>query len=224
MKALSALSKFLGIYEDYRRLIRNYGLKWTGRNGDDLIIARLTKSVNGNEIIEWIRTVKQQIPEIALFMDFIAVTGLRLNEALNAYNLIVQLSRQNRLKEYYKPDNEILEHFRFKSFFIRRTKKAFISFVSKQLIDEIAKSEPLTIDMIRKRIQRRKLSLRFSDIREFNASILTKHLRRPEIDFIQGRVSSSVFMRNYFNPVWITDLKDRTLKAQKEMLFMISGY
>ena len=40
----------------------------------------------------------------------------------------------------------------------------------------------------------------------------------PEIDFLQGRVSSSVFMRNYFNPAWITDLRERTLKAAEEIL------
>jgi hypothetical protein len=32
-------------------------------------------------------------------------------------------------------------------------------------------------------------------------------------NFLHGRVSSSVFMRNYFNPVWISDLKERTFKA-----------
>jgi len=30
-----------------------------------------------------------------------------------------------------------------------------------------------------------------------------------------GHVSANVFMANYFNPIWIKDLKDRTLKGKK---------
>jgi len=48
--------------------------------------------------------------------------------------------------------------------------------------------------------------------------MLIKYLRQPEIDFIHGRGSTSVFMRNYFNPAWISDLKERTLKAAEEIL------
>jgi len=47
-------------------------------------------------------------------------------------------------------------------------------------------------------------------------------LTPPEIDFLHGRVSASVFMRNYFNPAWITDLAQRTLKAIEEILTKIN--
>lgn len=59
---------------------------------------------------------------------------------------------------------------------------------------------------------------RFSNVRELHATLVIKYLRQPEIDFIRGRVSTSVFMRNYFNPAWIGDLKERTLKASKEIM------
>ncbi len=42
MKALSALAKFSGSYERYKRLIKSHGLKWA-INNDDIIIARLIK-------------------------------------------------------------------------------------------------------------------------------------------------------------------------------------
>jgi hypothetical protein len=61
MKALSALAKFLGIYEEYRQLIKNYCLKWCGRSAGDLIIDRLTKVENPDEVFEWIRA-RQRIP------------------------------------------------------------------------------------------------------------------------------------------------------------------
>jgi hypothetical protein len=62
---------------------------------------------------------------------------------------------------------------------------------------------------------------RFSDIREYHASILLKHLKQPEIDFIHGRVSINIFMRNYFNPAWIDDLKNRVFIAIQEVLIKI---
>jgi hypothetical protein len=39
MKALSALAKFTGVYDNYRALLKLYGLKWT-INTDDAISAR----------------------------------------------------------------------------------------------------------------------------------------------------------------------------------------
>gem|GEM_PF-6931478 len=32
---------------------------------------------------------------------------------------------------------------------------------------------------------------------------------------LMGHISANVFMSNYFNPVWIKDLKDRALKGKK---------
>ena len=87
------------------------------------------------------------------------------------------------------------------------------------MISEIqANGLKLTKDTIKKRLQRKKLGLRFSDIRELYASYSVKHLRQQEIDFLQGRVSSSVFMQNYFNPIWIADLKVRALENVRELL------
>jgi len=218
MKALSALSKYLGVYDDFKALVRNYGLKWAGRSGDDLIIERLTKVINQNDVIEWIKRVKGIAPDYAAFMDFMAATGLRYEEAVNSWNLIITLAGEGRLEDYYKVEDEVLEHFRFKEKFIRRSKKAFISFVREDLIKDIKASKTLTLNVLPNRIKRRGLRLRFGDIREFHASILTKHLRQPEIDFLHGRVSTSVFMRNYFNPAWIQDLKKRALKASQSIL------
>jgi len=216
MASLSNLAKFLCIHKAWQGIVENAGLKWSSGNSDDLIIERLTKVVNGHEIVDWIKCVKKAVPEYSTFMDFMTATGLRYKEAVNSWNLIIKLSRNNRLDEYYK--DYVLEHFRFKELFIRRSKKVFISFVPASLVEEACKSKPLTTNILSKRLMRRGIEQKFGDIREFHASILTKCLRQPEIDFIHGRISSSVFMRNYFNPAWIGDLKQRTLKAAEEVL------
>jgi hypothetical protein len=221
MKALSALSKFTGVYNHYKDLIKAYALKWTVNN-DDIIISRLTRYHNNgskNDLFKWINEIKSQIPEFAIFIDFILVTGMRFNEAIKSYNLVIKLKLENKLGEYYNFDEEILEHFRFKDLFIRKTKKLFISFVSEDMINAICSINSfISNDMLVKKLQRRGLKQKFSEIRELYASCAVKHLRQPEIDFLQGRVSSNVFMRNYFNPTWIVDLKKRALDHAKELL------
>jgi intergrase/recombinase len=152
-------------------------------------------------------------------MDFTLSTGLRFGEAVNSYKLIVELSEAGKLGDYYSVDREVLEHFRFKSLFIRRTKKAFMSFASKELINRVQESgfKP-TNDIIQRRLRRREIKLCFPDLREVWASKSVEYLSQPEIDFLQGRVSSSVFMANYFNPTWISSLKKRALKNERKLL------
>ena len=217
MKALAVLSKFLGIYEDFKSLVKNYGLKWSGKNSSDLIIERLTKTVNPNEIFNWIRQVKKAIPELSSFMDLIVTAGLRYNEAIESYNLIINLAQKGKLQQYYNLENETLEHFRFKEPFIRRSKKVFISFVPKELVKRISQNKPLEWNATKKKVARNVKHLRFADLRELHGSIITKYLQQSEIDFLHGRCSSSVFMKHYFNPKLITDLKARTFKAIKEI-------
>jgi len=223
LKALSSLAKYLGVYEEYRKALRNYGLTWSGKQADQLLIERITKVRDPGEIWEWVKNVKKARPELADFMDFIAITGLRLEEAVNSYNLIVQLSRKGKLAEYYNEANECLEHFKFKEYFIRKSKKAFISFVPKSLVERIGKNRPFKSKFgIQKRVRLVALPLRFADIREAHATTLTRHLNQNEIDFLHGRVGTSVFMQNYFNPALISDLKDRVFKAIAEIQSKIS--
>ena len=123
-------------------MIKAYDLKWTVNN-DDVIIARLIKYSGGNgsanvaDLFNWVKTVKQEIPDFVPFMDFAVATGLRLSEVIASYRLIVELSEQGRLSEYYNAERTVLEHFRFKELFIRRTKKAFMSFVSNELVESV---------------------------------------------------------------------------------------
>ena len=96
-----------------------------------------------------------------------------------------------------------------------------MGFVPRELIGSIQSSGlNITQDVVRMRIQRLGLPLRFSDIRELFASFSVKNLKQPEIDFLQGRVSSSVFMQNYFNPMWIADLKKRAIENVHDLLKM----
>lgn len=216
LKALSALAKFTGRYDDWKALIKSYGLVWTGRSSDDIFIDRLTKIKDPEEIWTWIKNVKLDVPDLCSFVDLMAVSGLRFIEAVNSYNLIIDLEAKSKLGDYYR--EEALEHFRFKDMFLRKSKKAFVSFVPSEIVSLICQSSKLkSADAIQQRVRSHGLLLRFGDIRETTATYLTKFLKPPEIDFLQGRVSQSVFMSNYFNPALISDLKARAFQGVHEI-------
>jgi intergrase/recombinase len=219
LKALSALAKFLGIYDDFKALVRNYGIKWAGTLPEDLMIKRLTRVADHDDMARWVQSFKEALPDLSLFIDFQVSTGLRFEEAIEANNLIIKLGGQGRLNEYYSNEKQALEHFRFRQVFIRRSKKAFVSFVAPELINKIAaEGKEVNRNIIHCRLKRRKMRAKFSDLREYYASFMTKYLRESEIDFLQGRISASVFMRNYFNPAWLSDLKHRALQGAQELL------
>jgi intergrase/recombinase len=213
------LSKFLGVYEIFKQLVKNYGLTWTGRSKDDIVIERISRVKDPGEIFEWIKQVKRARSELCEFLDFMAISGLRLEEAVNSYNLIVTLSGEDKLNEYYNVKAETLEHFRYKEIFIRPTKKAFISIVPKEFVEKIAENIALKSAVaVQKRVQHQGLKLRFGDMREAHASFMTKYLKQPEIDFLHGRVSTNVFMANYYNPKLVEDLRTRAEQGIAEIL------
>jgi intergrase/recombinase len=213
LKALSALSKYMGMHENFVRLVKDNGYKWSGRNSDDLIIARLLKNVDKQAIFQWIRDVKAKAREVSDLIDFMLVSGLRLVEAIESNNLIIRLDKEGKLDTYYREDKETLEHFRFKDLFIRNSKKTFISFVHPTVVYRLAMNEPLEYGNVQKMVSWRTGKLRFADIRELHNTLLNKYLTQPEIDFLAGRVSTNVFMTNYFNINLVDDVKVRYFKA-----------
>jgi hypothetical protein len=224
LTGLSALSKFLGCHDDFKSLVRAYGLSWNGRSIDDIIIDRITKIKNPEEVFLWILKAKTIRPDLSTFLDYIAVTGLRLSEAVHSYNLIIALSKEGTLeKNYYNAESGMLEHFRFKKIFIQNTKKAFVSYAPKHLIDTIAQKTPFASTYaVQRRLLKKGVPVRYSDVREQHATFMNQWLKREEIDFLQGRVSSNVFMSNYFNLSLIADLRVRADQGAREILAKIA--
>jgi hypothetical protein len=87
------------------------------------LIARFLKTVNANEIFQWIKEAKTKIPELNELLEFMTANGLRLIEAVESYNLIIRLDKEGKLADYYNSEKEVLAHFRFKDTFIRNSKK-----------------------------------------------------------------------------------------------------
>lgn len=218
LSSLSALAKFQGQYSVFQELIKEYGIKWV-TNRDSMIIGRISRSKNPDDVIEWIMQVRKKIPEHDLFMEFLTLSGMRLIEAVNSYNMIIDAD--GHLDEYYNPKTNALENYKFKDF-IRKTKKSYIVFMLPDVITKITRARPISIFNILKITQLRGLRCRYSDVRELHATLLTTILTPSEIDFIQGRIGSSVFMTNYFNPALITDLQTRALSGLANIRSRIS--
>ena len=225
LASLGNLAKFLGVYNQWKETVQRHGIKWIEvETKDKRIIQRLTKAIDVNDIYKWIKSVKEKRMELSCFMDFMAITGLRLVEAVESYNLIIKLAKEGKLNEYYDSEREVLEHYKFRHLFLRKGKKALISFVPKEIVKRITESVPVkTADCIDKSVRNSGLRSRFSDLREFHGSIMTKYLNQSEIDFIHGRIGTSVFMQNYFNPAWISDLKQRVFQGIAEIQSRLSA-
>jgi hypothetical protein len=73
LASLSNLAKFLGMYEDFKRLVKNYGLKWSGGKAEDYLISRMAHTENNGSVLEWVRLVKAEIPRLNVFMDFMVL-------------------------------------------------------------------------------------------------------------------------------------------------------
>jgi intergrase/recombinase len=219
LKALSALCKFLGCYGEFQKHKKNSGLTWTGKSAEKIFIERLNKVKDPSEVFGWIRDAKKAKPCLSRLLDLLAVSGLRLIEAVESYNLIIRLSKDGKLGDYFNGDTCALEHFRFEKVFLRKSKKALVSFVPNALVAEIGKGYVLaSSSAVSKALRKAGVKPRFADIRENHGSFMTKFLNETEINFLHGRVANGVFMQHYYNPSLIGDIRERTFLGINEIL------
>jgi hypothetical protein len=67
-------------------------------------------------------------------VQFTVLVGLRPSEVVESVKLI----NDNQLfPTYYNPEEMTLQHYKFPQQFIRRTKKAYISFVTSGMLDVV---------------------------------------------------------------------------------------
>ncbi|MGZ4850118.1 MAG: integrase [Candidatus Bathyarchaeia archaeon] len=216
IKSLIVVSKYIGCYEQFKAALKSYGIK--SAQPDALAAFVRIYSNTNNNLDDWFAKVEPILtPQENLLLKFLRLTGLRCSEGIESFNLIIELSAKGKLSEYLSCDTGILEHFRYKNKFLRGTKNAFISIVSESLICEITGSRTVTYAGITKKLQRRKIPTRISELRDYYGTFMIRHgLVAQEADLLCGRIPPSIFVRHYFSPA-IKELKDRTLKALEEM-------
>ena len=198
MKALSTLSKFTGRHDLWKHIIQKYSLLWSTGDNSLSIFNKIVNETSYSEMLKWIKDVISAIPgSQANHFIFNTLTGLRPIEVSNCINLI-----HHNLENYWNRQKGILEHYKFPNEFIRRTKKVFISVVDKSLI-ELAKGCPVDVsyNALKLMLKRKGLEMNMYYCRKVFATYLRNEGIESEIiDLLQGRISSSVFVRHYYRP------------------------
>jgi hypothetical protein len=89
--------------------------------------------------------------------------------------------------------------------------------VPESLIDEIVARRPVTYEAITKKLQRRKIPTRISELGDYYGTFMIRHgIVAQEADLFCWRILPNIFVRHYFSPP-IKELRERTLKALEEM-------
>jgi intergrase/recombinase len=212
IKALTVLSKFTGQHEQFKSSLKNFGIKLHKQNGIESFLRML--KANESDILDWyVKAYDAVRDNERLYLSFCKVSGIRKEEAINSFNLIIELAKQSRLSEYYDSELNCLMHFKYPQMFLRNTKNVYISFVPERLINQIINSQPITYPQIRKRMNRYKLKVRISELRDyFGTSLLQHGILEQDVNLLQGRIPVSVFIRHYWSPR-LKELGNRVFKA-----------
>lgn len=202
MKALAALSKFSGKYDDWLEIIRRYQLKWSSGNKSFNTFKAIFESQGNdlNSMMKWIKDVATILPSeyknIILFNTF---TGLRPDEAQKSIWLI-----KNKGNEYIDSKRGLLKHYQFPSLFLRQTKNAYVSIINNQIL-EIARNTPDKENYYNS--LRKKISIKYSYgmrmyfcRKVFDTYLRNRGLEVEIINLLQGRISNTVFVNHYYRP------------------------
>jgi hypothetical protein len=198
MRALALLSKYQGQYEKWQQVRNNYQLKWSSTDSLKSFRKITDENTNIDKMINWVRMSIKEFPRFTNILIFNTLTGLRPTEAVESFNLLSASA-----KNYLSKDGKRLEHFRFPSIFIRRTKKAFVSIMNKEIMNLIEgpKYEELNYSKIRLTFQRNNKKCYMSYCRKIYATFLRNEgIESEVIDMLQGRVPNSIFVRHYYRP------------------------
>jgi hypothetical protein len=217
MEGLAAYSKFTGTYETWQGVRKQAGLKWEQSDPLNVVTALLDGEATG--AIDWLKETVTQLPAAHRTVLIVAaLTGLRPDEAAKACQLVYDLAQNGQLADYYDAELNLLQHFKYPKLFLRRTKNAYISFVSPRVIQAMAGNAPVTYEKVSQSIRtwRKDVQVRTKELRKYHATLLRKHLEREIVDLLQGRVGTSIFAKHYYRPL-LAELRDRVLAATKPL-------
>ena len=135
------------------------------------------------------------------------------SEAATSCNLITELSENQNLPRYLDKELMMLQHFRFPEMFLRKSKNAYISFITPQLLDLILETKPrVKYSAIDTKIGREGFNTQTKQLRKLFATKLRTSLPQELVDLLQGRVSQTVFMKFYYRPL-LEDARNKTLTS-----------
>jgi len=212
MRGLAAISKFLGCYGEWQQIKNRVGLKWRENRSDELIRDLLGGNVV-EEVSAWLREAERLLPQRCFkALRFILYTGLRPDEGCKAINLL------NTDPEYLDRANMILQHFKYPKVFLRRSKNAYITFITDDMLQWAKEAAPITYNTLLQVCKRRRLPCKMKLLRKVWATVMRESGLAPEvIDLLQGRIPSSVFVKHYYRPDLLGEVRKKVLEGLKRL-------
>ena len=202
LAALSQLSRFLGCYSRFRALVYESGLKWNGRKSEDVFMSLYDNGETVKQADSFMNELRQKADwDVYFQVAYIALLGVRPVEGCNSLKII----SEQGLDGYLNREKLVLEHFRFPKLFIRGGKKLFVSVTTQNAVSllECWRGKPvMPVETLWKVIERRcRLPAKLYLLRRAWATRMRDAGLYPEwIDFCQGRLPASVFLRSYYRP------------------------
>jgi len=194
MKAISMLARVVGLRDRWKTIREAYGLRWS----PEINNAPVTLTSQGySSLLSKARKILQSLENHRDTLEFIALSGLRVGEALEAMALY------HRDKDnYLNRELMVLEHFKYPEVFMRRSKKAYITVLDSYMLNLLDHAKPVTYDALRSSIRRRLGRDHCPSIfRKVWATYMRHHGLEPEaIDLLQGRTPRSIFLKHYYRP------------------------
>jgi hypothetical protein len=134
MKSLATLSKYLGCYDQWKKIIQHYQLKWSYKDNTKVFNDIIGNNGNSyNSMVEWLKNTYSKLSKhYGNILLYNTLTGLR-PEACKSI-ILFQKQRDNNLRK----DLMVLEHFKYPDIFLRRTKKAYLGVITDSIL-ELAK-------------------------------------------------------------------------------------
>jgi intergrase/recombinase len=214
---LIIFSKYLGLHEEFKNRLKNYGIKPHGQNAYDSFIRILGSNSNSkSDVLKWYNeTLPYFRDNEKLFLKYCLFSGLRRGEVILSFNKVIELSSKGLLSEYYDKNLSCLLHFKYREF-IRGSKNCLITFVKESFINEIANSKPISDRGLHNRMFRQNIKCRVKELRRYYATFMLQHgILEGEVNLLQGRINSILF-KHYFTPK-LSELRDRIFKASTEL-------
>ncbi|VFJ12808.1 hypothetical protein [Candidatus Nitrosocosmicus franklandus] len=121
MKSLALLSKYLGCSETWHPYTNRYKLKWTAIRDSLTSFHSITnQDKDFSNMLGWLKNAIEKYLRFYNIVKFRVLIGLRPVQILKSFALILNPESK---KECHSQDGKVIEHFRFPSIFLRRTKK-----------------------------------------------------------------------------------------------------
>jgi len=223
MKSVTALSKYLGLYSDWQKVMQQADLKWEKEPAASVFKSIISQE--GYKAFEWLTRSLPKLPDYyRLPLVYIALSGLRPSEACQSHKIIYELHSKGKLfgdfdkdDGYYDKALSLLAHYKFQDVFFRNTKNAYITFIPSEMLELLCKTKPYAYPTLETKFGDYDCRpVQTSNLRAHYATILKKDLDRELIDLIQGRIDPSVFVKHYYRPLLI-ELRDKVLTAIKPL-------